>query len=146
MRLARAENTRSVTAVVLSASLEVRSAIVYATLISVLTLMPVFFLQGLSGSFFRPLALSYALAMLASMVVAMTVTPALSYILLRNAASRPRTPRSSRRSSGCTGAPSSRSSGTRHRVCHRCARGARRRPRGADARPGCSPRSRSATS
>ena len=39
--------------------------------------MPVFFMQGLSGAFFRPLALSYALAMLASMVVALTVTPAL---------------------------------------------------------------------
>ncbi len=69
----------------LESSLEIRSAIVYATLIEVAALIPVFFLEGLSGSFFRPLATSYALAILASMVVAMTVTPALSLILLRNA-------------------------------------------------------------
>ena len=58
------------------------SAIVYATLIDVVAVVPVFFLEGLSGAFFRPLALSYALAVLASMVVALTVTPALCLILL----------------------------------------------------------------
>ena len=68
--------------VVLDASLEVRSAVVYASLIVVLTLVPVFFLEGLAGSFFRPLAASYVLAILASLVVAMTVTPALSLMLL----------------------------------------------------------------
>ena len=62
-----------------------RNAIVYATLINALAVMPVFFMQGLSGAFFRPLALSYALAMLASMVVALTVTPALSLLLLHKA-------------------------------------------------------------
>jgi Cu/Ag efflux pump CusA len=45
----------------------------------------VFFLQGVSGAFFQPLALSYSLAVLASMVVALTVTPALSLILLSRA-------------------------------------------------------------
>ena len=60
-------------------------AIVYATLIVVLAVMPVFFMEGLSGAFFEPLALAYVLAMLASMVVALTVTPALCLILLRNA-------------------------------------------------------------
>jgi CzcA family heavy metal efflux pump len=67
---------------VLEASLEVRTAILYATLINVVAVLPVFFLEGVTGSFFRPLALSYALALLVSMVVALTVTPALSLILL----------------------------------------------------------------
>jgi CzcA family heavy metal efflux pump len=73
--------------IILEASLEVRSAIVFATLIEVAAVLPIFMLQGLSGSFFRPLALSYALALLASMVVALTVTPALSLILFRKSSS-----------------------------------------------------------
>src|ERR1700737_544257 len=71
--------------IVLEASLEVRSPIVYATVIIIAAAVPVFLLQGLSGSFFRPLAVSYALAIAASMVVALTVTPALALIMLRNA-------------------------------------------------------------
>ncbi|MDQ4029385.1 MAG: efflux RND transporter permease subunit [Actinomycetota bacterium] len=76
---------KSTARIILDASLEVRSAIVYATLIEVVAIAPVFFLGGLSGSFFRPLAFSYALALGVSMVVALTVTPALSLILLRKA-------------------------------------------------------------
>ncbi len=68
--------------IVLDASMEVRSAVVYATIIVVLAFLPVFFLEGLSGSFFRPLAASYILAILASLVVALTVTPAMSLLLL----------------------------------------------------------------
>jgi len=78
-------STKSRAKIILDASLEVRGAIVYATLIEVLAVAPVFFMEGLSGAFFKPLALSYALALLASMVVALTVTPAMSLILLRNA-------------------------------------------------------------
>jgi len=76
---------KSMARVILEASLEVRHAIVYATLIEVLALLPVFFLEGLSGAFFQPLALSYALSLLVSMAVALTVTPALGLILLSKA-------------------------------------------------------------
>jgi CzcA family heavy metal efflux pump len=72
--------------VILDASLEVRSPIVYATLIIVAASLPVFLLQGLTGAFFQPLALAYTLAILASLVVALTVTPALCLIMLRTAA------------------------------------------------------------
>ena len=68
--------------IVLDACLEVRSAVVYASLIVVLVFLPVFFLDGLAGSFFRPLALAYVVAIMASLLVALTVTPALSYMLL----------------------------------------------------------------
>lgn len=78
-------NPKSAMRVVYEASIEVRSAVVYATLIVVLTLVPVFFLEGLAGSFFRPLAASYILAILASLVVALTVTPAMSLLLLPRA-------------------------------------------------------------
>jgi CzcA family heavy metal efflux pump len=75
----------STSRIVLNSSLEVRSAIVYATLIDVVAVAPVFLMEGLTGAFFRPLAFSYALAVLASMLVALTVTPALSLILLHRA-------------------------------------------------------------
>ncbi len=71
--------------VVLAASLEVRVAIFYATLINIIAVVPVMLVGGLTGAFFEPLALAYGLAVLASMVVALTVTPALGYILLRDA-------------------------------------------------------------
>lgn len=67
---------------VLNASVEVRSAITYATLINIIAVMPVLFLTGLSGAFFRPMVLSYSLAVFVSMVVAMTVTPAMCLALM----------------------------------------------------------------
>jgi CzcA family heavy metal efflux pump len=86
LRIARREGTKQSTAsIILEASLEVRSAIIYATLIDVATLLPIFFVQGLTGALFAPLALSYGLAVLASLLVALTVTPALGLILLRKA-------------------------------------------------------------
>lgn len=72
--------------VVLAASLEVRSAVVYATLIVSLVFLPVLLLDGLAGTFFRPLAQAYVLSVLASLGVALTVTPALSLLLLPAAA------------------------------------------------------------
>ena len=68
--------------VVLDASVEVRTAITYATIINIVAIVPVFFLEGLSGSFFQPLVLSYGLAVLVSMLVALTVTPALCLLML----------------------------------------------------------------
>jgi CzcA family heavy metal efflux pump len=68
--------------VVLDASMEVRSAVLYGSLIVVLVFVPVFMLDGLAGAFFRPLALSYVLAILASLAVALTVTPAMALLLL----------------------------------------------------------------
>ena len=83
LREARAGgSTASTFSIVLNASVEVRSAITYATLINVVAVVPVLFVEGLSGSFFRPLVLSYGLAVLASMLVALTVTPALCLLLL----------------------------------------------------------------
>ncbi|MHA7291130.1 efflux RND transporter permease subunit [Arthrobacter sp. MDT3-24] len=84
--------TGSTARVVVNASLEVRGPIVYATLIIVAATVPIFFLDGLTGAFFRPLATSYTLAVIASMVVALTVTPALAYIVLRNAKLEDRDP------------------------------------------------------
>lgn len=83
LRQARAEGSaKSTVRIVLDASVEIRSAITFATIINVVAVVPVLFLEGLSGSFFQPLVLSYSLAVFVSMLVAMTVTPALCLLLL----------------------------------------------------------------
>jgi CzcA family heavy metal efflux pump len=67
--------------VILDAVLEVRSAAVFGLLIGALAVVPVFFLEGMPGSFFPPMAVAFLAALGASMVVALTVTPALSLLL-----------------------------------------------------------------
>src|SRR4051812_32206329 len=90
MRIRKAQGLKTpLFKTVLEASLEVRTAILYATLINIVAVMPVIFMGGLSGSFFRPLALSYALAVFVSMVVALTVTPALSLVMLSRGSLKP---------------------------------------------------------
>ena len=84
-RLRKEGSTQSTANIVLEASIEVRGAIVYASLIEISALLPVFFLQGLSGAFFFPLATAYVVAGLVSPIIALTVTPAMVYILLSNA-------------------------------------------------------------
>ena len=75
---------------VLEASAGVRGPLVYATLIVALAIVPVLALGGRPGDFFSPLAIAYLLAILASMVVAVTVTPALSLLLLSRRGGEPR--------------------------------------------------------
>jgi len=78
--------------VILAACLEVRGAVVYATAAVLLVIVPVLLLPGLSGRLFSPLAQAYALAVLASLLVALTVTPALAALLLAGAEHSPHVP------------------------------------------------------
>ena len=80
---------QSSAAIVIEASGEMRSSIMFATLIILLAALPIFFLDGTAGALFRPLATSYILAILASLAVALIVTPALSLILLSGMANAP---------------------------------------------------------
>src|SRR4051812_23295082 len=84
---------RPIFGVILHASLEVRSAVVYATFIVALVFLPVLTLTGLQGKFFAPLALSYILAIMASLLVALTLTPALAYVFFARGVRSAKEPR-----------------------------------------------------
>ncbi len=79
---ARSGEPRSRARVVLEASLEVRGAVVYATFVVALVFLPVLTMSGIQGRLFAPLGIAYVLAILASLAVALTLTPALCYLLL----------------------------------------------------------------
>ena len=83
-----AEERHSIFDTVLHASLEIRSSIVSATYVLMLVFVPLLLLEGLEGRLLRPLAISYLVAVFASLVVAVTVTPVLCTFLLPKAVER----------------------------------------------------------
>ncbi|MDO8788454.1 MAG: efflux RND transporter permease subunit [Sulfuritalea sp.] len=79
---------RPVADVIAAATLEVRSAIVYATVIIVLVFVPLFVLPGIEGRLFTPLGVAYIVSILASMIVSVTLTPVMAYYLLQEKGAR----------------------------------------------------------
>lgn len=83
---------RAIGRVVLEACLEVRGAVVYATFAVLLVVLPILALPGLAGRIFAPLGAAYALAVIASLIVALTAVPALAMLLLTGGQLSPREP------------------------------------------------------
>jgi Cu/Ag efflux pump CusA len=77
---------KSIPTIIFEASSEIRKPIIYATLIIILLVSPVLLLTGVSGAFYKPIAFGYILAISVSFVVAMTITPAFTFLLFRKSA------------------------------------------------------------
>ncbi len=76
--------------VVYNASREIRNSVVYGTIIVVIVFLPVFFLQGMEGKMFAPMGIAYIVSLLASLMVSLTVTPVVSWMILPRKAQRHR--------------------------------------------------------
>lgn len=83
-RLRERDADTSAGSVIVEAMMEVRGPLWFALICIVLTVVPIFFIQGLTGTFLQPLVVTYVIAIFSSLAVALIVTPALSLVLLSN--------------------------------------------------------------